>query len=115
MPRASAARVNFSASSSKCEAAERLDGGDLVADRFEVDAFVSLGAADAIGHGKSAQRAGQIGIGEGIENGLLEFLFHAATSRSSTRTTMSRSGPCTPMVSTRSMSAVRLGPVMKER
>ena len=31
----------------------------------------------------------------------------------STNTTASRSGPCTPTVSTRSMSAVRLGPVTR--
>ena len=92
-----------------------LDPGDLVAHGLEVDAFVGLCPADAVGLGKAAQGACEVAVVEGGFDGFLELGGHAiAPSNSSTTTMMSRSGPCTPMVSTRSMSAVRLGPVMKE-
>ena len=112
-----------------------LDGGDLSAEGFEVDALVGFGAAGAVGLGEAAERAGEVGVVEGIEDGLLEFGVHWDTAifsdailsdvvfsgailfegSSSTMTMTRRAGPWTPMVRTRSMSAVRLGPVMKAR
>src|ERR1700691_3187668 len=89
--------------------------GNLGAHGFKVDTFVRLLAADAIGLGKTAKRSRQIGIVQRGVDGLAKFFAHQfALPVWSTKTTMSFSGPCTPMVSTRSMSAVRLGPVMKE-
>ena len=89
--------------------------GDLRAHGFEIDAFVSLLAADAVGLREAAQRAGKIGIVQGGVDRVTKFFAHQFTPAiSSTKTMMSFSGPCTPMVSTRSMSAVRLGPVMNE-
>src|SRR5581483_5435024 len=89
--------------------------GDLRAHGLEVDAFVRLFAAHAIGLGETAQRAGEVRVVERGVNGVAKLLAHQFTpAMSSTKTMMSFSGPCTPMVSTRSMSAVRLGPVMNE-
>ena len=68
--------------------------GDLGADRFEVDAFVSFLAADAIGLGEAAQRAGEIGIVQGGVDRLAKFFAHQFTAAiSSTKTMMSFSGP----------------------
>src|ERR1035438_6132585 len=92
-----------------------LDLRDLVPHGLEVDALICFGAADPIGLGEPAQGPGEVRIVEGGFDGFLELSGHAVTCwNSSTTTMMSRSGPCTPMVSTRSISAVRLGPVMKE-
>ena len=93
----------------------RLDLGNAAPQLLEVNPLVGLGPVDLVRFGKLSQRSGQVGLlPTALCDGFLEFLFHAATSPiSSTKTMMSRSGPCTPMVSTRSMSAVRLGPVIK--
>ncbi len=89
--------------------------GNLSAHGFEIDAFVSFLAADAVGLGKTAQCAREFGIVHRGVDGVAKFFAHQfASASSSTKTMMSFSGPCTPMVSTRSMSAVRLGPVMNE-
>ena len=89
--------------------------GNLRAHGFEVDAFVRLLAADAIGLGEASQRAGEVGVVQRVVDRIAKFFAHQFTpAMSSTKTMMSFSGPCTPMVSTRSMSAVRLGPVMNE-
>ena len=92
-----------------------LQSGDGGAQGLEVDALVGLGAVDLVGLGKFAQRAGEIRVVQGLVDGLLEFLLHQRVPpSSSTNMIISRSGPWTPMVSTRSMSAVRLGPVIME-
>ena len=91
-----------------------LDLGDTVPHGVEVDAFVGLGPAHPVGLGEAAQGAGEVPVVEGGLDGVLELGRHAGTlPNSSTATITSRPGPWTPMVSTRSMSAVRLGPVMK--
>src|ERR1035438_1294131 len=83
--------------------------------RLEVVAFIRLRAADAVGFGKSPESPGQTGIMNRFDDGLAKLGFHQFTLPGpSKKMMMSFSGPCTPMVSTRSMSAVRLGPVMKE-
>ena len=92
-----------------------LDLPDPAPHRLEIDALVGLGPADPVGLGEPPQGAGEVGVVQCDVDGFPEGRFHALPpSSSSTNTTMSRSGPCTPMVRTRSMSAVRLGPVIKE-
>src|SRR3990170_2049827 len=85
--------------------------GDLLAQGFEVDPLVGLGSADPVGLREPVQRSAQNRVFQGSGDGRSELIIHrSAPSRSSTKTTTNRSGPCIPMVSTRSMSAGRLGP-----
>ena len=89
--------------------------GNLHPYGFEVNALVRFLAADAIGLGEAAQRSREVWIVQGRVDGVAKFLTHQFTpAASSTKTMISFSGPCTPMVRTRSISAVRLGPVIKE-
>ena len=90
--------------------------GDAAAQFLEVDTLVDLGPVGPPCLGKLAERAGEIGVVQGTVDRLLEFLLHQLVlPSSSTKMMISRTGPCTPMVSTRSMSAVRLGPVIMDR
>ncbi len=86
---------------------------ELVAEGLEVDPLVGLRPGDEVGvveaperapHGPVLQRSGDaiLEVGDG---------HHATPISPSTAMRTSFFGPWTPMVSTRSMSAVRLGPV----
>ena len=89
---------------------------DPAAQFFKIDIFVYPCPVDSIRLGKLAERSGEIGVVQSAVDGLFEFLLHQRVPpNSSTKMMTSRSGPWTPMVSTRSMSAVRLGPVIMER
>ena len=72
--------------------------------------------ADAVSLGEAAERPGEVGIVRWPlpMDSRNSFSISCLRLSSSTKTMISFSGPCTPMVSTRSMSAVRLGPVIKE-
>src|SRR5208282_5325854 len=92
---------------------------DLRAQRFEVVPLISLLPACPVSFGKSPQSSREVGIMNRLGDRLAKFCFHQFTLSSSSEdrsknTMTSFSGPCTPIVSTRSISAVRLGPVMKE-
>ena len=87
--------------------------GNLAAQGLKVGIFVDFGAVHLVVYGKLAQGSAEFGVIQGRADGFSKLLFHYATPPiSSTQQTTSRLGPCTPMVSTRSISAVRLGPVI---
>ena len=90
--------------------------GNAAAQFLEVDTLVDLRPVDPPRLGELAERTGEIGVVQGLVDRMLEFLLHQLVlPSSSTKMMISRTGPCTPMVSTRSMSAVRLGPVIMDR
>ena len=95
-----------------------LDPGDPASHRLEVDPLVRLRAACGIRLVEAAERSGEVRVPERLGDLLVKRHRHGVTSgvaaAPSWTTTTSRTGPWAPIVRTRSMSAVRLGPVTKE-